>query len=774
MVVASPPPRVSLPDAAAGIDLRRVQEVVARARRDGRRQLLEPEGRHVLGALGIAVPRAAFVPLGRPVGEADLAELRTERVVLKVVAEGLVHKTERGGVAVVDRRARVVQDAIEEMRGRLVDVELAGFLVVEHVAHELTLGGELLAAVHWTHDLGPIVAIGAGGIHAEGLAADLRDDRRLAVLSPDLTPPERIDEVLAGTTAVRFATRPQRGRSPLVEPAVVSELAARLLAFAERFVPDEVRELEVNPLATTPEGLVALDVLVTLGEPPSETPVAPPPRPVRKLERLLAPRSIAIAGVSSGENPGRTILRNVLRDGFAPGAVTVVKPGAETIDGCRCVPTIDALPGKVDLFVVALAARPAAALVAEIVERDAAETLIVIPGGLEEKTGGEALAAGMRDALAAARRRPDGGPLINGGNCLGVRSRPGRYDTLFIPESRLAGPGGRPAPLAILAQSGAFAISRLSRLEGLDPKYVVSVGNQLDLTLGDYLEYAADDPEIAVVGAYLEGFAPLDGLRFLVAARRVADRGGVVVLYRGGRTRAGATASSSHTAAIAGDAALGDALARQVGVVVAETLDDFDDLVGTFTRLAGRTVGGRRLAALSNSGFECVAIADNLDRLELASFDGATAARLTATLGAAHATEVVDVHNPVDLTPMADDAAFGEAAAAILASDAVDVAVIGDVPFTPALRTIPLDDDGASLLDPRTVGGRLVELWRTTTKAWVTVVDAGPRYDPLARALEAAGIPTFRTVDRAVRALGEVVAARLTTAAQSASRPTDR
>jgi len=742
------------------VDVATVHRLVSGARRDGRRQLLEPEGRQLVEALGIEVPPAVFAPVGAPISDAELAELQGEHVVVRAVAEGLAHKTERGGVAVVDRRPGSVQREIDAMRDRLADLEPAGFLVAEFVDHEPTLGGELLVAVRWTHDLGPIVAFGAGGIQAEALAEDLLDRRRLAVLSPGLTQPSELAAVLTDATAARFATKSQRGRPPLLDPEELTDLAARLLEFADRFVPHDVLELEINPLAVTPHGLVALDVLATVGDAAPGGEMAPQ-RPVWKLARLLEPRSIAIAGVSSGENPGRTILRNVLRDGFDPGAVTVVKPGVETIDGCRCVPAIDALPSKVDLFVVALAAGPAAGLVAEIVERDAAEALIVIPGGLEEKAGGEALAARMREAIDDARRRPDGGPLINGGNCLGVRSRPGRYDTLFIPESRLSGPGARPVPLAIVAQSGAFAISRLSRLEGLDPKYVVSVGNQLDLTLGDYLDYVADDPEVTVVGAYLEGFAPLDGLRFMAAARRITDRGGVVVLYRGGRTRAGATASTSHTAAIAGDAALGTALARQVGVVVAETLDEFDDLVGAFARLADRTIGGRRLGALSNSGFECVAIADNLGPLALAPFDAATAARLAAVLGAAHAADVVDVHNPLDVTPMADDASFGEAAAAILESTAVDVAVIGNVPFTPTLRTIPLDGDGESLVAPGTVGGRLVELWRTSPKAWVTVVDAGSRYDLLARAFDAAGVPVFRTADRAVRALGAVVEARL-------------
>jgi acyl-CoA synthetase (NDP forming) len=760
MAVAAAIPPATAPPAGA-IDAGRVQEVVAWARREGRRRLLEPEARELLRALGIEVPRAAFVPFGGRVGVADLAELRTDRVVVRVVAEAIAHKTERGGVAVVARRPAAVELAIEEMAARLRDVELAGFLVAERVEHQTTLGGELLLAARWTRDLGPIVAVGGGGIHAEGLAGDLLPDRRLAVLSPRLTRPAELQAVLSEPAAVRFAAESQRGRPPLLRLDALSEVVTRLLGFADRFMPAEVEELEVNPLAVTPTGLVALDVLVTLAEPRSEAPAPVPTRPTWKLPRLLEPRSLAIAGVSSAENPGRTILRNVLRDGFDPGAVTVVKPGVETIDGCRCVPTIEALPGKVDLFVVALAADPAASLVAELIERDLAETLIVIPGGLEEKAGGEALAARMRVALAESRRRPDGGPLVNGGNCLGIRSRPGRYDTIFIPESRLAGPSGRPAPLAIVAQSGAFALSRLSRLEGLDPKYVVSVGNQMDLTLGDYVEHFADDPEIAVVGAYLEGFAALDGLRTLAAARRITDRGGAVVLYRGGRTRAGATASSSHTAAIAGDAALAAALARQAGVVVAETIDEFDDLVGLFTRLHGRTVRGRRLAAMSNSGFECVAIADSLGDLELAEFDESTTARLATILRGAGAGDVVDVHDPVDLTPMADDTAFADAAAAILASDRVDVAVIGNVPFTPTLRAVGEQGVDGSLVEPGTVGGRLVELWRQTDKAWVTVVDAGARYDPLARSLEAAGIPTFRTVDRAMRGLGRMVEARL-------------
>ena len=99
-----------------------------------------------------------------------------------------------------------------------------------------------------------------------------------------------------------------------------------------------------------------------------------------------------------------------------------------------------------DLFILAISAAQTPQAVTEIVEGRRAESIIVIPGGLEEKAGTEALVGRMREALAAARASDWQGPLINGGNCLGVRSLPGRYDTMFIPEYKLPVPRARSRP----------------------------------------------------------------------------------------------------------------------------------------------------------------------------------------------------------------------------------------------------------------------------------------------------------------------------------------
>jgi len=117
-----------------------------------------------------------------------------------------------------------------------------------------------------------------------------------------------------------------------------------------------------------------------------------------------------------------------------------------------------------------------------IVAADCAETVIVIPGGIAEKEGGQAIQARIDAVLARARALPGGGPVINGSNCLGVYDRDAGVNTLFIPEYKLSrprrAPGKEAGRVALLSQSGAFMICRMSRLADLDPVYAVSYGNQ--------------------------------------------------------------------------------------------------------------------------------------------------------------------------------------------------------------------------------------------------------------------------------------------------------
>jgi acyl-CoA synthetase (NDP forming) len=279
----------------------------------------------------------------------------------------------------------------------------------------------------------------------------------------------------------------------------------------------------------------------------------------------------------------------------------------------------------------------------------------------------------------------------------------------------------------------------------------------MDVTVSDYLVYLAEaDAEVTVFAVYLEGFQRGDGERFLAAVRRIAASGRRVLLYKAGRTREGSAAASSHTASAVGDYEVCEELARAAGAVVAESLDAFEDDVVTFTLLHGREAKGRRVAVLSNAGFEATAAADTLAGLELAQVGAHTRERLGQLLPPG----LVDVHNPVDATPVTPTRAFAAIAQALAEDEAVDALVIAGVPATPFLDTLAKGEGHAEdASGPAGLATLLAGVFRATAKPAVFSVDSGALYDPLASALRRAGLPTFRRVDRATRALARFLSA---------------
>ena len=144
-----------------------------------------------------------------------------------------------------------------------------------------------------------------------------------------------------------------------------------------------------------------------------------------------------------------------------------------------------------------------------------ARTVTLIAGGFGETEGGREAEARVRKALAESHRADDGGVLLNGGNCLGIISAPGRYSTFFIPPHKLPVREGARGGLASISQSGAYLVSQISNLDRVvTPRYAISFGNQMDVTVSDYLAYLEDDAESRVFAVYLEGFQRGDGARF--------------------------------------------------------------------------------------------------------------------------------------------------------------------------------------------------------------------------------------------------------------------
>jgi acyl-CoA synthetase (NDP forming) len=420
----------------------------------------------------------------------------------------------------------------------------------------------------------------------------------------------------------------------------------------------------------------------------------------------------------------------------------------------------------VDLFVLTLAADRCYGAMEELVGKEKARSVIIIAGGMGEKEGGAGIEDEIRALLARGRRAGKTVPLVNGGNCLGITSKPGRYDTTFIPEYKLPRPRGPESGLAVISQSGAFMICRTSKLPGIEPRYAISLGNQIDLTVSDYLRYLKDDGEVRVFAVYMEGFKPHDGLAFARAVSEITAGGDrAVLVYKAGRSPEGRAATSSHTASVAGEYSVFRSVLERAGAVVAEDIFEFESFLKGLVFLKDKRVRGRRAGLISNAGFECVVLADGLKNgkgLDLASFSADTKRRIAAVLQPLGIDRLQDVHNPLDVTPVADDAVYCECARAILEDPGVDCAVVANVPMTPAQQTLaPGPGHGEDFAGPGAFASRIVDLFRSVDKPFVLTVDSGELYDPLVRHLEKSGIPVFRRADEAVRFLRTYVGACL-------------
>ncbi|BDQ33630.1 acetate--CoA ligase family protein [Pseudodesulfovibrio portus] len=782
------------------IDYDAITRLFRRAHGEGRNTLFEYEVYDLLRDSGAETPpRSILLKRGERLEDEQLAGLTGDRAVLKIVSPTIVHKTEVGGVRVVrnspdairsawrrmlsevpERYAAYLErqpEATPEAYAGLADEALAaaiagdirGVLLVQYMEPDSReFGNELIVGIRKTREFGMIIGSGLGGTDTELYAERFRKGQAVTLSSTAMTDGPSFFELFRDTISYRKLAGLTRGQRRIVTDEQLIECFSSFIDMANHYSPENpdapfhIEELEINPFAYADYLMVPLDGMCRFSVPGT----VPPPRPVEKITSLLHPESIGIIGVSATrENFGRIILRNVLDAGFPADRVRIVKPGETTIDGAACVPDLASLDCTLDLFVVAVGSPQVPGLVDELVERDAARSVMLIPGGMGETEESRERASRVIEKIKAAHAAGTG-PVFLGGNCMGVVSRPGRYDTWFIPEEKLPAftPGGHHRA-AFISQSGAFMLTRLSQCPILDPAYMVSMGNQTDLTLGDMVSHFADSDDVDVIAVYAEGFNDVDGLNFCRGVRRAVLAGKEVVFYKAGRTPEGKSATSGHTASLAGDYAVCESCVRQAGAVVAQSFTQFENLFMLAERLHGKVIRGNRLAAMSGAGFEAVGMADSIQsddyRMELAPLSEATRAALGDLLAAKGLDRLVTVTNPLDITPGADDQVHADVIRILAGEPGVDAVVAGLDPMSPVMRTLADPDTPLNMDDERSIVALLRALLPTLETPVIGVVDGGRQYDPLVDRLKEAGLCVFRTSDQAVAAIAQYIEGRL-------------
>lgn len=401
---------------------------------------------------------------------------------------------------------------------------------------------------------------------------------------------------------------------------------------------------------------------------------------VNALKLFFEPRAVAVIGASRQRGTiGGEIFHNLLSYGFN-GPVYPVNPTATVIENVESYPSVEEIPGPVDLAVIVV---PAAKVV-EVTKacgQKGVKALVVISAGFSE-TGAEGKAR-QAELMSVCR---NAGMRLIGPNCMGIaNTNPAvLLDATFAPG---VPPRGR---VGFSSQSGALglAIMEFANSLGLGISTFVSVGNKADISGNDLLRYWESDDDTDVILLYLESFG--NPRKFSEIARRVGRRKPIAVV-KSGRSAAGARATSSHTGAlIAASDVTVDALFRQAGVVRTDTLAELFDVASL---LANQPLPkGRRVGIITNAGGPAILCADACEArgLEVPVLSDSSQAKLRAFLPAG-----ASVGNPVDMIASAPAEHYRKAIEIVGTDENVDSLI---VIFTPPLVT-RADDVARSIVE---------------------------------------------------------------------------
>lgn len=696
----------------------------------------EAEAYALLARAGLVPPRHALVG-------ASLAEFAAdEPVVLKGLGEELWHKSELGAVRFMPFRPTDVIVAAEGMRAQ---IEAAGHrwlggLVCERIARAKTEGLPVEGFISLSRgEAGWVVLCGFGGLPADALAK-LAPPLRwpLMVTSPATALAELKQHLLGQIWLGRL-----RGSQVLTTESQLRALLAAIWRLAEIAGTEGLALLELNPIVPDADGCIR--PLDAVGR--RETPrAARLPPPGEFLDALRTPRRVALAGVSAkASGLGFTVLENLRRCAALTGRITLIKPGCTELQGLPCVSDVAALKADpVDLLLLALPAPIAARTLGDLIDQGGgAQVVGLVCGGIGDGADHEDFGRELAEKLQRVRAAGGWTPVVLGPNFLGHWVPASGLDTSFIATQRLAPPDPAGGGLVLLAQSGAFLLSRRSRAPWLRFGLGVALGNQMDAALPDFLHALADDPACTAVGAYVEGFGPGLLLETARAVQRLRARGVPVLLHRGGHTAGGQAAAASHTGAMAGDWTLERALLDRAGVCFADSIAAFDAALEWLA--SGLRPPPGPVALMTNAGCESVNGGDRLngDGLQAATLDATAQAELETLLASRQLLGLVAPRLPLDLTPMSGPDVYLAAADILLG--AAGVLLVGMVPFAPLVETDPAGADrmAKALAELRTKHGKPVAV----------VVDAGADYDAYRARFRQVGLPVFDRVETALLGL---------------------
>ncbi len=344
------------------------------------------------------------------------------------------------------------------------------------------------------------------------------------------------------------------------------------------------------------------------------------------LDMLFNPKSIAVVGASpKPKTVGNGLIRSLLKGGVFSsktnkpfkGKIYAINPNVKKVFSLSCYASLLNVKGSIDLVIIAVPAKIVPLIMEDCVKKKVKGVIIVAAGFSELGEQGKKV---EEEVLHLAKK---GKIRVLGPNCLGIMRPSSNLNATFGP---CMAPEGN---VAFFSQSGALIDSLIDW--SLDKQYgfsaLVSLGNQADLEISDFLEWAAKDKQTRSIALYIEGVK--NGQRFLKTASKVSKKKPIVAL-KAGRSTTGMTAVSSHTGSLAGSFEVYQAAFRKAGVHSADT---WEDLFNAAETLAWSKRTKKGIVIITNGGGAGVLCADHCEALgiPLVPLNAATVKSLDAS-----------------------------------------------------------------------------------------------------------------------------------------------
>jgi len=560
--------------------------------------LNEVESKKMLKAAGIAV---ADTQLATSEEEAiALSKKVGFPVVLKIVSPDVVHKSDAGGVKVGLKTSAQVSKAYQEIISSVNQKCPGAHILGIAVQHMAPSGTEIIIGMTRDSQFGATLMFGLGGIFVE-LLKDV--SFRVTPVSPK-DAADMIREIKGYKMLTGF-----RGQPPVDIPALENMLV-KVSQFIE--ANPQIKELDLNPVFAYTQGATAVDARINIDEKPPVAKTAVNYQTLGKINSLFYPESVAVAGASNNPTSrGYDFMQHLINFGYK-GKIYPINLKSPEVMGIKAYPTLDSIPGNVDHVIYCIGLENMPAFLDSCVKKGV-KTIHAFSA-----RGAETGRSDAKELEASIQKKvKEYGIRLLGPNCMGV----------YCPESGFSFCADFPTDkgsVGAIIQSGGSStdITRYGALRGLRFSKLLSYGNAIDITEMDLLKYMCDDPETKVIIAFIEGLRG-NGRDFLDLVRQTTAKKPFIVC-KGGLSTAGARATMSHTASLAGSSMVWNTAIRQAGGIPVRDIDDLINVATAFNFIppikgkrlgTGGSGGGRNTVSVDEwetNGFEIVPLPQSI------------------------------------------------------------------------------------------------------------------------------------------------------------------